>query len=337
MIFYIGFSVFITFLITFLMIPQLIRVLQRLKAGQTIRDEGPESHRAKTGTPTMGGLAIIAGVTGGVLVGTGIILEQGFPIKDVLILWTIWVLFFGHGLLGFLDDYIKVAKNQNLGLTAIGKLIGQILLSLLLVGMAFYLDRGTFVGIPGTMLGFDLGTYGYSLFVLVVVIGTSNAVNLTDGLDGLAAGTTVVASFFLGLIAFCLYSIAGGVFSFLIGVACLAFLKYNYYPAKIFMGDTGSLAIGGGLAAIGVLTRMELILVPLGVIYVGEAVSVMIQVIYFKKTGGKRFFRMSPLHHHFELGGWSEKRVVWTFWSVGGLSGLVTLAGLFYLWGLLGQ
>ena len=216
-------------------------------------------------------------------------------------------------------------------------MIGQILLSLLLVGMAFYLDRGTFVGIPGTMLGFDLGTYGYSLFVLVVVIGTSNAVNLTDGLDGLAAGTTVVASFFLGLIAFCLYSIAGGVFSFLIGVACLAFLKYNYYPAKIFMGDTGSLAIGGGLAAIGVLTRMELILVPLGVIYVGEAVSVMIQVIYFKKTGGKRFFRMSPLHHHFELGGWSEKRVVWTFWSVGGLSGLVTLAGLFYLWGLLGQ
>ena len=146
-----------------------------------------------------------------------------------------------------------------------------------------------------------------------------------------------MASFFLGLIAFCLYSIAGGVFSFLIGVACLAFLKYNYYPAKIFMGDTGSLAIGGGLAAIGVLTRMELILVPLGVIYVGEAVSVMIQVIYFKKTGGKRFFRMSPLHHHFELGGWSEKRVVWTFWSVGGLSGLVTLAGLFYLWGLLGQ
>ena len=334
MIFYIGLSVFITFLITFFLVPQLIVVLQRLKAGQTIRDEGPESHRAKTGTPTMGGLAIIAGVTGGVLVGTGIILQQGFPLKDVVTLWTIWILFFGHGLLGFLDDYIKVAKKQNLGLTAKGKLIGQILLSLLLVGMAFYLERGTFVGIPGTLFGIDLGIYGYSLFVLVVVIGTSNAVNLTDGLDGLAAGTTVVASFFLALIAFCLYWIAGGLFSLLIGAACLAFLKYNYHPAKIFMGDTGSLAIGGGLAAIGVLTKMELILVPIGAIYVAEALSVMIQVLYFKKTGGKRFFRMSPLHHHFELGGWSEKRVVWTFWSIGGLIGLITLAGLFYFWGL---
>lgn len=334
MIFYISLSAFISFIITYLMIPQLIPLFQRLKAGQTIRDEGPESHRAKTGTPTMGGLAIIAGVTGGVLVSSGIICFLKLPSRELAILWTIWILFFGHGVLGFLDDYIKVTKKQNLGLTAKGKLIGQILLSLLLAGMAFYLERGTVVGIPGTMFGFDLGIWGYGLFVLIVVIGTSNAVNLTDGLDGLAAGTTVVSCFFLALFAFLLYWISGGVFSLLIGAACLGFLKYNYHPAKIFMGDTGSLAIGGGLAAIGVLTKMELILIPIGIIYVAEAMSVMIQVVYFKATGGKRFFRMSPLHHHFELGGWSEKRVVWTFWSVGALVGVLTLGGLFWLWDL---
>lgn len=315
-------SLFTVYLIAPLGIPWL----KKIKAGQTIRDEGPESHRTKTGTPTMGGLFMIAGVTVGVAIWTIWDLLHEERSSDFLIsLWLLWAIFIGHGILGFIDDYIKVHLKRNLGLTAKGKLSGQIILSTLLVVVSNYLGRGTeiFIPIGSEGIACDLGTYGFAIFTALVLIGTSNAVNLTDGLDGLAAGVTVFSSLSLAGIAYAYSYFPEAAFALLIGAVCFSFLKYNHYPARIFMGDTGSLALGGAIGALAILMKIEISLLIIGGIYVAEALSVMIQVSYFKITKGKRFFRMSPLHHHFELGGWSEKRVVVTFWLFGMLFGFL--------------
>lgn len=307
-------------LTVYLIAPWGIPWLKKVKAGQTIRDEGPESHRAKTGTPTMGGLLMIAGVTVGVIIWTIWDIMEGDESSNFLIsIWLLWAIFIGHGILGFIDDYIKVHLKRNLGLTAKGKLLGQIILSGILVAASHYLGRGTEIFIPvgSEGIAFDLGSYGFAAFTAIVLIGTSNAVNLTDGLDGLASGVTVFSSLSLAGIAYAFSYWPEAAFALLIAAVCFAFLKYNRYPARIFMGDTGSLALGGAIAALAILMKLEMSLLIIGGIYVAEALSVMIQVGYFKITKGKRFFRMSPLHHHFELGGWSEKRVVATFWLVG--------------------
>jgi phospho-N-acetylmuramoyl-pentapeptide-transferase len=297
--------------------PILIPVLHQLKYGQSIREEGPQRHLQKAGTPTMGGIMILLALTVTSLLMAG---------RDI----TVWVALFvtlGHGGLGFLDDFIKVVMKRNLGLKARHKLVGQIIISFLLAYIAVvHLHRGTDLWIPFLNTFIDVGWFYYPL-IFLVVIGATNAVNLTDGLDGLASGTMVAAS-----LAYTLISLKFGhpelaLFSTAIAGACLGFLVFNIHPAKVFMGDTGSLALGGAFAALGVLTKTELLLIVVGGVFVMEALSVIIQVTSFKTTG-KRIFRMSPLHHHFELLGWSEKRVVITFWTAGVVCGALGLAAI---------
>ncbi len=295
--------------------PFFIPELHKLKFGQSIREEGPKSHQAKSGTPTMGGIMIILGITLGTLAAA--------PWTPEVLLAVFIML--GHFVLGFLDDYIKVVKKRNLGLKARQKLAGQILIAIVTMYVATQvLGIDTDIWIPGLDENVSLGVLYYPL-VLFVLVGTSNAVNLTDGLDGLAAGTVAIAAS-----AFAAVSVLTGhedlsYFCVAMAAACLAFLRFNAHPAKVFMGDTGSLALGGALAAVGILTHTELLLVVIGFVFVCEALSVIIQVISFQTTG-KRVFRMSPIHHHFELGGWSEWKVVTVFWCVGLIASVAGLS-----------
>lgn len=281
-----------------------IPLLKKYKARQAIREEGPKSHRVKAGTPTMGGLFLIL---------SGVIVILGNGLIDKTVLWLLFLMI-GHGILGFLDDFIKAEKKRNLGLTAKQKIMGQLILSIIFCfGCVEMLHLPCAISIPFTASDISIGWLYYP-FVILVIVGASNAVNLTDGLDGLASGCCTVA--FMAYAAFCyingLYDIAA--FIIIMAGCCIGFLFFNYHPAKIFMGDTGSLALGGALAGIAVMTRTELLLVVLGMVFVVEALSVIIQVASFKLYG-KRVFKMSPLHHHFELSGWSEVNVVWLFWG----------------------
>lgn len=281
-----------------------IPLLKKYKARQAIREEGPKSHRVKAGTPTMGGLFLIL---------SGVIVILGNGLIDKTVLWLLFLMI-GHGILGLLDDFIKAEKKRNLGLTAKQKIMGQLILSIIFCfGCVEMLHLPCAISIPFTASDISIGWLYYP-FVILVIVGASNAVNLTDGLDGLASGCCTVA--FMAYAAFCyingLYDIAA--FIIIMAGCCIGFLFFNYHPAKIFMGDTGSLALGGALAGIAVMTRTELLLVVLGMVFVVEALSVIIQVASFKLYG-KRVFKMSPLHHHFELSGWSEVNVVWLFWG----------------------
>lgn len=295
--------------------PFFIPWLHKLKFGQSIREEGPQSHQAKSGTPTMGGIMIILGIVLGTLAGA--------PWSAEILLALFITL--GHFALGFLDDYIKVVKKRNLGLKAKQKLLGQIVIALVTIYIGTKeLGIDTSIWLPVANANVDIG-FGYYLLVLFVLVGTSNAVNLTDGLDGLASGTMAVAASCYGVVCALTGHSDLVIFCVAIVAACLAFLRFNAHPAKVFMGDTGSLALGGALAAVGILTHTEILLVVIGLVFVCEALSVIMQVTYFKATGGKRIFRMSPIHHHFELGGWSETKVVLVFWSVGLLAGMAGL------------
>ena len=280
-----------------------IPLARKYKARQSIREEGPRSHRAKAGTPTMGGLFMIL---------AAVIVILWNHLLDTPVLWLLF-LTIGHGVLGFLDDFIKAERKRNLGLTAKQKLLGQLILSVLFCwGCIETLHLPLSISIPFLHTELSIGSF-YYIFVILVLIGGSNAVNLTDGLDGLASGCCVVAFFAYGVYCY-LHGLHNlGYFITILAGACIGFLFFNYHPAKIFMGDTGSLALGGAIAGISVITRTELLLLFLGIIFVLEALSVIIQVTSFKMTG-KRVFKMSPLHHHFELCGWSEVRVVWSFW-----------------------
>lgn len=239
---------------------------------------------------------------------------------------VLWLLFLtlGHGLLGFLDDFIKAEKKRNLGLTAKQKMLGQIILAVLFCwGVVDTLHLPYSIAIPFTHADISIGLLYYP-FVVLVIVGASNAVNLTDGLDGLASGCCVIA--FSAYAMFCYMTGFNdlGYFIIILAGSCIGFLFFNYHPAKIFMGDTGSLALGGAIAGISVMTRTELLLIFLGLIFVLEALSVIIQVASFQLTG-KRVFKMSPLHHHFELSGWSEVHVVWAFWIFEGIAACVSL------------
>ncbi|MBN8234352.1 phospho-N-acetylmuramoyl-pentapeptide-transferase [Halobacillus kuroshimensis] len=302
----------LSFAITVVISPIIIPFLRRLKFGQSIRDEGPQSHQKKSGTPTMGGVMIIVSV-----VITTLISSYWFnPDTGNIQLFLVLFVLVGYGLLGFLDDYIKVALKRNLGLTSKQKMLGQIVIALVVYIILRQSDFPTYISIPGTSIDFDLG-WGYALLILFMLVGASNAVNLTDGLDGLLAGTAAIAFGAFGILAWTgQLNVEVTIFSLAIVGALLGFLVFNAHPAKVFMGDTGSLALGGAIAIIAILTKMELILVVIGGVFVLETLSVIIQVISFKTTG-KRVFKMSPLHHHYELKGWSEWRVVTTFWAVG--------------------
>ena len=305
-------TIAIAFLITVLLSPIFIPFLRRLKFGQSIREEGPKSHMKKSGTPTMGGITIVLSV-----ILTSIIMVKKY--SSVPIGYELWLLIFvlaGYGLLGFLDDFIKVALKRNLGLTSKQKMFGQIVIALVFYFVLRMNDFPTYIQIPGTQIQFDLG-WGYAILVIFMLVGASNAVNLTDGLDGLLAGTAAIAFGAFAILAWYGFpQIEVNIFALAVVGALLGFLVFNAHPAKVFMGDTGSLALGAAIAAIAILTKLEILLVIIGGVFVIETLSVIIQVISFKTTG-KRVFKMSPLHHHYELLGWSEWRVVTTFWLVG--------------------
>ena len=295
--------------------PFFIPELHKLKFGQSIREEGPKSHQAKSGTPTMGGIMIILGITLGTVAVA--------PLSTEIMLALFIML--GHFVLGFLDDYIKVVKKRNLGLKAKQKMLGQIIIAVvtMVIGTRM-LGIDTSVWLPVANTSVNIGI-GYYFLVLFVMVGASNAVNLTDGLDGLASVTMAIAASAYAAVCLLLGHNDLAVFCVAIVGACLAFLRFNAHPAKVFMGDTGSLALGGAFAAVGILTHTEVLLAVIGLIFVCEALSVIIQVISFKTTG-KRVFRMSPIHHHFELGGWSEWKVVFVFWAVGLLASVAGLS-----------
>ena len=305
----IFFTIIMAFLVAVLLSPIFIPFLRRLKFGQSIREEGPQSHQKKSGTPTMGGIMIILSITVTTLVMTGKFSEP--TMKTYLLL----LVTLGFGLLGFLDDFIKVAMKRNLGLTSKQKLFGQIVISLIFYFVLQQNDFSTVIHLPLTDYSFDLG-WMYVFFIIFWLVGFSNAVNLTDGLDGLLSGTAAIAFGAFAVLAWNLSQFEISIFSVAVSGAVLGFLVFNAHPAKVFMGDTGSLALGGAIASIAILTKLEIILLIIGGVFVIETLSVILQVISFKTTG-KRIFRMSPLHHHYELVGWSEWRVVVTFWTVG--------------------
>ncbi|CAB4830724.1 unannotated protein [freshwater metagenome] len=327
--------------------PVLIRGLNRKKYGQIIRDDGPRSHQTKRGTPTMGGIIIILGSFIGFLIGH-LVTSVPVSISAMLVMGLMATL----GFVGFLDDWLKVSRQQSLGLTGRQKIIGQGLFAAIFGNLAIHfadVDGLTPISLHLSTLrdtSLNLGPVLVVIWIVFMVIGTSNAVNLTDGLDGLATGAAVMT--FLAFVLIGVWEFGQGcavtpgincynvrdpldlaVLAASLAGACTGFLWWNASPAKIFMGDTGSLALGGALAGLAATLRIELLLVPLGGLFVIITMSVIIQRLYFKASGGKRVFKMAPLQHHFELLGWGEVTIVLRFWIIAGLCVALGL-GLFY-------
>lgn len=293
------------FVITVIFMPLFIGYLRFKKEGQTIRDEGPKWHAKKNGTPTMGGLVfIVAAVISSIWV--AIWLQQ---LTNSL--WIALFILVLYGLLGFSDDFIKVFKKQNLGLRAWQKLAGQILGGAVFLAVYFHEGFSHALNIP--LIGTISSSWFFSLFVIVWLVGFSNAVNLADGIDGLVAGLAIVSFATYTIIAFRQNQIDVAIFGLTIIGGLIGFLIFNHKPAQIFMGDVGSLALGGALAAMSILLHREFSLLLIGLVYVIEMASVMLQVASFKLFH-KRIFKMSPIHHHFEMSGWSEWRIDISFW-----------------------
>ena len=318
--------------------PFFIRLLKKYQISEKIRQEGPESHQKKAGTPTMGGLIILCGIVIPTLLWADL---TNFNILMVLLV-TVWL-----GLIGYMDDYLKVVKGQPKGMIGKKKLVGQILIGLIFGGFLLYLEPSSHYDATTDIPFFknyilNLGLL-YIPFIILVITGSSNAVNLTDGLDGLAIGLCGIC-----FLAFAVFAYVSGrldysaylQIDYLPGTgelaiycgaavgATLGFLWFNTHPAEVFMGDTGSLALGGALGAIAILLKKELLLVIVGGVFVMEALSVILQVGSYRFRGKKRIFRMAPIHHHFELLGWPESKVVVRFWILGALFALLTLATL---------
>lgn len=324
-------AVFVAGLLTAVLMPAFIRVMRKDGIGQQVRADGPQTHLVKQGTPTMGGVIMLVG-----LLLTTVLLARWTPDLILCVCATV-----GTGLLGLLDDVESVSHGRSLGLTPSQKMAGLIVIS-----VAFCLLAVNWVGIAPTItfpggLTVDLGVLStqigpvsmpwlYVLFVFLMLAGLSNAVNLTDGLDGLAGGTVMVVMLAMAMVAFSYDEINLAVFAGAAAGACVGFLWHNCYPASIFMGDTGSLALGAAFAALAILTKTEVTSLVMGGLFICEALSVMMQVISFKSTG-KRIFLMAPLHHHFEKKGWSETKVVIRFWIVSAMFAAVGFALYFQL------
>ena len=308
----------IAFLVCVLLCPMLIPLLHKLKFGQYIREEGPEAHQKKAGTPTMGGIIFLLSATLVTLI---------FCINNIKALVVLFVTL-GFGLIGFLDDYIKVVKKRNLGLTPLQKMAGRfVIAAAFYVYLAYLSDVGCDIIIP--FLNGKSINIGWLFipFYLLAMLGTVNGANLTDGLDGLNASVTSVIAAFFAIVCAVKGESFGFVPAIMLGVL-LAYLIFNAYPAKVFMGDTGSLALGGFVAAMAFMLHMPLFIILIAIIYLCEVVSVMMQVSYFKITHGKRIFKMTPIHHHFELCGWSEVRVVTVFTIVTIIGCVIAFAGV---------
>ena len=310
--------VIVSFVISALLGPVVIPFLRRLKVGQTVRDEGPQAHLKKNGTPTMGGILIMIAV-----VVTSLLYVKDFP-KIIPILF----LTLGFGLIGFVDAYIKVVLKRSMGLRAWQKMIGQFVVTGI---FAFYLTNYTDVSLAMKIPFLSNQYLDFGIFnipvLLFIVVGTANGTNFTDGLDGLASSVTVIVATFFTVVAIGTGSGIEPITCAVVG-ALLGFLLFNVYPASVFMGDTGSLALGGFVAATAYMLQMPLFIPIVGFIYLAEVLSDILQVGYFKMTGGKRIFKMAPIHHHFELCGWSETRVVAVFSIVTALLCLVAYAGI---------
>ena len=311
------YAVLIAFFLNIVMSPFVIPLLQKLKFGQNVRDDGPNSHLKKSGTPTMGGIIILA----------SIVLTSLLFITNNKEVQTILFVTVSFGIIGFLDDYIKVIKKRSLGLTFMQKILAQLIVTTIFAYLlSRYLGVGTSIILPFTGgKEWDLGML-YWPFLVIGVLGLVNAVNLTDGLDGLASGVTVLVATYFAAIAWGVQSNVMPITAAAVG-SLLGFLLFNSYPAKVFMGDTGSLALGGFVVSVAFVMKMPLFILIVGVIYVIENVSVILQVAYYKRTK-KRLFRMAPIHHHFELGGWPETKVV-TVFSV--ITAIMCLIGLIAL------
>ena len=297
------YTAIIGFLIVVILGPIFIPMLAKFKFGQTVRDDGPQTHLQKNGTPTMGGVIMIIAI----LI-TGLTRAK---IDNDLLVGLICIT--GFGLVGFLDDFIKIKMKRSLGLKAYQKIILQFALALFVSYYQYTASpSATQLMVPFTDIVINLGVL-YVPIMMFVIIGTVNAVNLTDGLDGLASGVTLIVSMFFMMLAVSVGNSDVGILAAATAGACLGFLGFNSYPAKVFMGDTGSMALGGAVVAFAVLTNSVLLIPIVGGIYFAETLSVIIQVTSFKLTG-KRVFKMAPLHHHFEQCGWPETRVVFVFW-----------------------
>lgn len=344
---FIGFNVFryitfrcicgaiTAFLVMYFFGPAFIRAMKRLQIGQVIRDDGPETHLSKQGVPTMGGMLILLAISVSTLLWAR--LDSG-------LVWLILFTILFYGMIGAIDDLRKIRKNNSKGLSARGKMLLQVA-GASVVGLYIFLHPGFdgHLSLP-FLKNFrpDFGLF-YIIFAIIVIVGASNAVNLTDGLDGLAAGPTVITaavylvfSYLAGHVVLANYLqipyVPGSgelaVFCGAMVGACLGFLWYNAYPAQMFMGDVGSLALGGALGAVAIIIKQEFLLAIVGGIFVMEALSVIMQVGYFKMTKGKRIFLMAPFHHHYEKKGWHESKIVVRFWIVSILLGLLAIATL---------
>ena len=335
-----GLSAIIALLISFIIGPWVIHILHKNQIGEEIRLSGPKTHMKKKGTPTMGGVIILTAV----LLPTLLFSKISNPFIQIILFATIWM-----GLIGFLDDYLKIIKKIKKGLIARYKMAGQIILGCIISYWVFQLPEYGIISAKTTVpflknAEIDLGLF-YPLMVIIVITGTSNAVNLTDGLDGLAAGLLAICFTVFSAIAYIsgridfsnylniLYLPGAGelaIFSSAMAGACIGYLWYNSHPAEVFMGDTGSLSSGAALGTLAVLLKKELLLFIIGGVFVWEALTVIIQVSYFRYTKffsgqGKRFFKMAPIHHHYELSDWPETKIVVRFWIIGLLLALLSL------------
>ena len=306
----------VAFFLTVLMLPRLIKYLHVLKFGQAIREEGPQSHMHKKGTPTMGGISFIVSIVISLIV--AMFLDSGNIQYYILFIYTT----ISFSVIGYIDDMLIVVKKKNDGLAPRKKLMLQILFSVIFYILVTYIYKDiNYIHIPGFDYKLNI-SYLYLIFLVFWQTGFSNAVNLTDGLDGLATSVTIITTSTFALLAYKENNFPVLVFCLTIVGALLGFLKFNRNPAKIFMGDTGSLALGGILAAISVILHKEIAFLFIGLVYILETLSVIIQVAYFKKTG-KRIFKMSPLHHHFELSGYGEVKTVYIFVAIAVVSSAI--------------
>lgn len=315
----IAITVLMSYILVMVMGPFLIPVLHKMKFGQTVRDDGPQSHLKKNGTPTMGGVMFMVAITAVTLLRAGINANVLMALLCML----------GFGLIGLMDDLVKIKMTRSLGLTAKQKILLQVILAFAVSYYQYKVvgDGSQFI-VPFVQAEINIGI-AYIPFMMIVVLGTVNAVNLTDGLDGLASGITAIVALFFTIFAFIVVqNVEISQFAAATLGACIGFMWFNVNPAKVFMGDTGSMELGGAVTAFALFTNSALLIPIVGGIYFAEALSVIIQVLYFKKTR-KRVFKMAPLHHHYEQCGWPETKVVFIFWLVAALLAIIGVVAMF--------
>ena len=310
-------TLLVSFIIPLIALPLFIKYLKKYNVGQKIRQEGPDLHQHKTGTPTMGGVIVIL---------TLVIIVILFVPYNKYVLWSL-VATLGFGFIGLIDDLIKYLKKRSLGLLTMQKLSLQIVFAVIFVYCVQQnTDLGTEIYLPFIKKSLDLGIM-FVPFVVLVMVSTVNAVNLTDGLDGLAVGLIIIAILSFALIAYNQHMLPISLFALIVGFTSFGFLIYNFYPARIFLGDVGSLALGGALVSIAIFTRTELFLLIIGGVFVIETLSVILQIVSVKLRG-KIIFKMSPIHHHFELCGWKEPKIIIRFWIAGIIWAIIGLASI---------